>query len=180
MTCTVRYAMHDTHPYFNETEKKGYWTPPHPKIRFFLFIKNLSSTNQSNFKKPSFPNQTKPKKTQSCLPMARTAFSVVVVVLLLLFIGLSGSVSAGRDLVGDILRLPSEASRFFGRGRGADVADDNDDDSSGTKWAVLIAGSNGYWNYRHQVIYLFFFFTFQSIFVFSIFLNLLISQISNF
>ncbi|KAF3952651.1 hypothetical protein CMV_021815 [Castanea mollissima] len=77
--------------------------------------------------------------------MARTAFSVVVVVLL--FIGLSGSVSAGRDLVGDILRLPSEASRFFGRGRGADVADD---DSSGTKWAVLIAGSNGYWNYRHQ------------------------------
>lgn len=110
--------------------------------------------------------------------MARTAFSVVVVVLL--FIGLSGSVSAGRDLVGDILRLPSEASRFFGRGRGADVADDNDDDSSGTKWAVLIAGSNGYWNYRHQVIYLFIFFTFQSIFVFSIFLNLLISQISNF
>lgn len=89
--------------------------------------------------------------------MARTAFSGVVV-LLLLFIGLSGSVSAGRDLVGDILRLPSEASRFFGRGRGADVADDNDDDSSGTKWAVLIAGSNGYWNYRHQVIYLFIFF----------------------
>ncbi|XP_030948088.1 vacuolar-processing enzyme-like [Quercus lobata] len=80
--------------------------------------------------------------------MTRTAFSVVVVVLL--FIGLSGSVSAGRDLVGDILRLPSEASRFFGRGHGADVADDIDDDSSGTKWAVLIAGSNGYWNYRHQ------------------------------
>ena len=82
--------------------------------------------------------------------MTRIAFSVVVVVLL--FIGLSGLVSAGRDLVGDILRLPSEASRFFGRGRGADVADDIDDDSSETKWAVLIADSNGYWNYRHQVI----------------------------
>ncbi|GMY28837.1 vacuolar-processing enzyme-like [Fagus crenata] len=77
--------------------------------------------------------------------MSHTASGVV---LLLLLIGLSGSASAGRDLPRDILRLPSEASRFFGRGSG--VADDNDDDSSGTKWAVLIAGSNGYWNYRHQ------------------------------
>lgn len=25
-----------------------------------------------------------------------------------------------------------------------------DDDTVGTKWAVLIAGSDGYWNYRHQ------------------------------
>ena len=105
--------------------------------------------------------------------MTRIAFSVVVV-LLLLFIGLSGSVSAGRDLVGDILRLPSEASRFFGRGRGADVADDIDDDSFGTKWAVLIANSNGYWNYRHQVIlFLFIYFYLPVNFFFSIFLNLL-------
>jgi hypothetical protein len=85
-----------------------------------------------------------PKKLTA---MSHTASGVV---LLLLLIGLSGSASAGRDLPGDILRLPSEASRFFGRGSG--VADDNDDDSSGTKWAVLIAGSNGYWNYRHQVL----------------------------
>ena len=105
--------------------------------------------------------------------MTRIAFSVVVV-LLLLFIGLSGSVSAGRDLVGDILRLPSEASRFFERGRGADVADDIDDDSFGTKWAVLIANSNGYWNYRHQVIlFLFIYFYLPVNFFFSIFLNLL-------
>ena len=110
--------------------------------------------------------------------MTRTAFSVVVVVVL--FIGLSGSVSAGRDLVGDILRLPSEASRFFGRGRGADVADDIDDDSSGTKWAVLIAGSNGYWNYRHQVIlFIFLFFYLPVNFCFFNFSELVISQISN-
>lgn len=24
-------------------------------------------------------------------------------------------------------------------------------ENKGTKWAVLVAGSNGYWNYRHQV-----------------------------
>ena len=102
-------------------KKKVYRTPPDPKIRFFLFIK--SQLHQPiKLEKPSF--LPKPKKLKAA--MTRTAFSVVVVVLL--FIGLSGSVSAGRDLVGDILWLPSEASRFFGRGRGADVADDIDDD----------------------------------------------------
>ncbi|XP_010244352.1 PREDICTED: vacuolar-processing enzyme-like [Nelumbo nucifera] len=49
-------------------------------------------------------------------------------------------VAESRNLDGDVLRLPSE----FLRGG------DNEDDSAGTRWAVLIAGSNGYWNYRHQ------------------------------
>ncbi|KAG6671936.1 hypothetical protein I3842_16G029500 [Carya illinoinensis] len=72
------------------------------------------------------------------------------IVVVLLFLGLYAysSASAGRDLPGDHLRLPSEASRFFGRVGGA--VDDKEDDSSGIRWAVLIAGSNGYWNYRHQ------------------------------
>ncbi|KAK9064165.1 hypothetical protein SSX86_015545 [Deinandra increscens subsp. villosa] len=35
----------------------------------------------------------------------------------------------------EFIRLPSEKS-----------------DSVGTRWAVLFTGSNGYWNYRHQVI----------------------------
>ncbi|KAG6423392.1 hypothetical protein SASPL_113787 [Salvia splendens] len=39
---------------------------------------------------------------------------------------------------GDFIRLPSEARRFF------------DGDDVGTRWAILLAGSNGYWNYRHQ------------------------------
>uniref|UniRef100_I1JTV1 Legumain prodomain domain-containing protein n=1 Tax=Glycine max TaxID=3847 RepID=I1JTV1_SOYBN len=43
----------------------------------------------------------------------------------------------------DILRLPSEASTFF-------KAPGGDQNDEGTRWAVLIAGSNGYWNYRHQ------------------------------
>nr|AWD84476.1 asparaginyl endopeptidase 3b [Petunia x hybrida] len=42
----------------------------------------------------------------------------------------------------NVLKLPSEASRFFKKGE--------DDDSVGTRWAVLLAGSNSYWNYRHQ------------------------------
>ncbi|KAG2663470.1 hypothetical protein I3760_16G031000 [Carya illinoinensis] len=72
------------------------------------------------------------------------------IVVVLFFLGLYayGSASAARDLPGDHLRLPSAASRFFGRVGGA--VDDEDDDSSGIRWAVLIAGSNGYWNYRHQ------------------------------
>ena len=29
--------------------------------------------------------------------------------------------------------------------------DDKDDDELGTRWAVLVAGSSGFGNYRHQV-----------------------------
>ncbi|XP_061950934.1 LOW QUALITY PROTEIN: vacuolar-processing enzyme [Populus nigra] len=61
-----------------------------------------------------------------------------------LLISFCGIAAAGRDTVGDVLRLPSEASRFFHND------DNSDDDSTGTRWAILLAGSNGYWNYRHQ------------------------------
>lgn len=40
------------------------------------------------------------------------------------------------------IRLPSERAAAAGEGT---------DDAVGTRWAVLIAGSNGYYNYRHQV-----------------------------
>nr|5H0I_A Chain A, Asparaginyl endopeptidase [Oldenlandia affinis]5H0I_B Chain B, Asparaginyl endopeptidase [Oldenlandia affinis] len=48
---------------------------------------------------------------------------------------------------GDYLHLPSEVSRFF---RPQETNDDHGEDSVGTRWAVLIAGSKGYANYRHQ------------------------------
>lgn len=35
---------------------------------------------------------------------------------------------------------------------------DEDSDQQDTRWAVLVAGSNGYGNYRHQVPFSFFFF----------------------
>ncbi|KAL7112212.1 hypothetical protein ACP275_05G137900 [Erythranthe tilingii] len=54
------------------------------------------------------------------------------------------TVANGRDLI----KLPSEARRFFaGSEEGNGEAGD---DSVGTRWAVLLAGSSGYWNYRHQ------------------------------
>jgi legumain len=43
----------------------------------------------------------------------------------------------------DVLRLPSEELRRF-------VNNEDDDSIVGTRWAVLVAGSSGYWNYRHQ------------------------------
>ncbi|CAK9143971.1 unnamed protein product [Ilex paraguariensis] len=52
-----------------------------------------------------------------------------------------------RNVVDDVLRLPSEAARFF---RPNQKSKDDDDDAAGTRWAVLLAGSSGYWNYRHQ------------------------------
>ncbi|KAM1012947.1 hypothetical protein ACFX2C_043137 [Malus domestica] len=75
--------------------------------------------------------------------MTRLASALV----LLFLASVSASAAGSRDLNGNVLRLPSEASRFFGRG---DNAPDQDDGTVGTRWAVLIAGSNGYWNYRHQ------------------------------
>ncbi|KAF7139462.1 hypothetical protein RHSIM_Rhsim07G0143700 [Rhododendron simsii] len=59
----------------------------------------------------------------------------------LLLLALTASVTVrGREISDDLIRLPSESSRFF----------DDEADAVGTRWAVLIAGSSGYWNYRHQ------------------------------
>lgn len=55
--------------------------------------------------------------------------------LLVQLLALGGAVAGARWQ--DLLRLPSEHA-----GSGEDVV--------GTRWAVLIAGSNGYYNYRHQ------------------------------
>nr|AWD84471.1 asparaginyl endopeptidase 1 [Petunia x hybrida] len=67
----------------------------------------------------------------------------VATTLFLIGLSLNIFVSESRN----VLRLPSEVSRFFG----ADESVRNkDDDSVGTRWAILLAGSNGYWNYRHQ------------------------------
>lgn len=62
------------------------------------------------------------------------------------------AIADGRD---NLINLPPEAHRFLGAGvpevNASDVYD-----SVGTKWAVLIAGSSEYYNYRHQVISSFF------------------------
>ncbi|KAK8504327.1 hypothetical protein V6N13_062677 [Hibiscus sabdariffa] len=66
---------------------------------------------------------------------------LVASVFLLLF-SVTEIVSAGRDAIQGNLRLPSEASRFFQK--------IEDDGLEGTRWAVLVAGSRGFSNYRHQ------------------------------
>ncbi|CAA0838401.1 Vacuolar-processing enzyme gamma-isozyme [Striga hermonthica] len=48
----------------------------------------------------------------------------------------------------DFIKLPSEVRRFFGDPEAGDGGADGD--SVGTRWAILLAGSSGYWNYRHQ------------------------------
>nr|GLL38021.1 cysteine protease [Ipomoea trifida] len=68
----------------------------------------------------------------------------VVASLLLLTVSIV-AVADGRGF----LKLPSEARRFF-RPAEEENREADGDDSVGTRWAVLIAGSNGYWNYRHQ------------------------------
>jgi legumain len=61
---------------------------------------------------------------------------------LLLSACLCAAVAWARPNLEPGIRLPSER---------ASAAESADDDSVGTRWAVLIAGSNGYYNYRHQV-----------------------------
>ncbi|KAA3490671.1 vacuolar-processing enzyme-like [Gossypium australe] len=69
--------------------------------------------------------------------------TTLVAGLLLLLLSVTGIVTAHRDATGDILRLVSpEAYKFFHQS--------DDDRVGGTRWAVLIAGSRGYENYRHQ------------------------------
>ena len=62
------------------------------------------------------------------------------VLLLLLFVVLSGSASA---------RFPPEAWTSL---EGDEVVPVTNVTFPGTKWAILIAGSSDYGNYRHQVI----------------------------
>ncbi|GAB4854364.1 hypothetical protein Ancab_022950 [Ancistrocladus abbreviatus] len=60
------------------------------------------------------------------------------------------TVAHGRQIPDDLIRLPSDGSSFINRAFPEHNKGDDDDDSVETRWAVLLAGSDGYWNYRHQ------------------------------
>ncbi|XP_012448355.1 vacuolar-processing enzyme [Gossypium raimondii] len=69
--------------------------------------------------------------------------TTLVAGVLLLLLSVTGIVTAQRDATGDVLRLVSpEAYKFFHQS--------DDGRVGGSRWAVLIAGSRGYENYRHQ------------------------------
>eukprot|EP01018_Ginkgo_biloba_P028268 Gb_24750 [translate_table: standard] len=64
----------------------------------------------------------------------------LVVILLLLFLGFHEVVDANRRNLDKFIRLPT--AKYF--------PNESEDEKIGTRWAVLIAGSAGYGNYRHQ------------------------------
>lgn len=68
----------------------------------------------------------------------------VLLLMFVLFLGFNGLVNARPTEWNDILRMPTEKDHK------AQGLDDTDDDEIGTRWAILVAGSSGYGNYRHQ------------------------------
>jgi len=65
------------------------------------------------------------------------------------------AMASGRALVLALL-LAFCAVTVLGRtpswdGKIAMPTEEKEKDEEGTRWAILIAGSAGYWNYRHQV-----------------------------
>ncbi|KAK8295176.1 hypothetical protein V6Z12_D05G047000 [Gossypium hirsutum] len=69
--------------------------------------------------------------------------TTLVAGVLLLLLSVTGIITAHRDATGDVLRFVSpEAYKFFHQS--------DDGRVGGSRWAVLIAGSRGYENYRHQ------------------------------
>ncbi|KAL1371242.1 hypothetical protein HN51_001469 [Arachis hypogaea] len=60
---------------------------------------------------------------------------------LLLFLNMQGKASRLNSFYDSVIRLPSESES---------ESAENDEVGGGTRWAVLVAGSSGYGNYRHQ------------------------------
>ena len=50
-----------------------------------------------------------------------------------------------------VIRMPGEKEPAGSHSHSGEGFEGEDDDAVGTRWAVLVAGSSGYGNYRHQV-----------------------------
>ncbi|VVA38348.1 PREDICTED: vacuolar-processing enzyme, partial [Prunus dulcis] len=73
--------------------------------------------------------------------MAVVQYQSRLILLLVLFVLLVGGGRVARlDQWDPTIRLPSDK----------DKPEDANDKEAGTRWAVLVAGSSGYGNYRHQ------------------------------
>lgn len=76
--------------------------------------------------------------------MADYKFAFHLILVMLMFVILrycEGDLDGSRDLPGSLSQLDSMEQS----------ANEADKQVEGTTWAVLVAGSNGYENYRHQV-----------------------------
>ena len=68
----------------------------------------------------------------------------------LLVVALAAAGAGAEEVEWDpVIRMPGEKEPAAARGGGR--LDEEADDGVGTRWAVLVAGSSGYGNYRHQV-----------------------------
>ena len=70
---------------------------------------------------------------------------------LLSLLALAAAASAADGAEGEwepLIRMPTEKG---GDAAAASAAPAVEEDEVGTRWAVLVAGSSGYGNYRHQV-----------------------------
>lgn len=70
-------------------------------------------------------------------------FTSNLLLLLLLFLAYGGANASPWDRWERTIRMPTEKEEVDGG--------DDDDQKVGTRWAVLVAGSSGFGNYRHQV-----------------------------
>ncbi|MED6110071.1 hypothetical protein PIB30_039516 [Stylosanthes scabra] len=71
--------------------------------------------------------------------MATRYSSILLLLSFLLLLNIQGTASRLNSFYDSVIRLPSESE-----------SSENDEAGGGTRWAVLIAGSSGYGNYRHQ------------------------------
>ncbi|KAI4988573.1 hypothetical protein ZWY2020_030203 [Hordeum vulgare] len=59
-------------------------------------------------------------------------------------------VGASKGRWDPVIRMPGEEEPATARGDGG--SQEEEEDGVGTRWAVLVAGSSGYGNYKHQVL----------------------------
>lgn len=67
---------------------------------------------------------------------------------MLLLLGAAAGADASKGKWDPVIRMPGEEEPATARG---DEGPEEEEDGVGTRWAVLVAGSSGYGNYRHQV-----------------------------
>ncbi|KAL6633885.1 hypothetical protein ACP70R_026556 [Stipagrostis hirtigluma subsp. patula] len=79
---------------------------------------------------------------------ARWCFVLLAAVLGAAAAGAAGAVGKGEWE--RLIRMPWEKEPAASRRGGGEGVDEEEDDAVGTRWAVLVAGSSGYGNYRHQ------------------------------
>ncbi|CAL4886420.1 unnamed protein product [Urochloa decumbens] len=71
--------------------------------------------------------------------------------LVLLAVALAAAAGAEVGEWDPVIRMPGEGElAAAARGGGGERLGEEEDDGAGTRWAVLVAGSSGYGNYRHQ------------------------------